>query len=59
MDKPKVLVFIDWFYPAYKAGGPIRSVSGMVKQLSNDFEFYLVTSNQDLGEEIIDVAPNK
>jgi glycosyltransferase involved in cell wall biosynthesis len=45
MDKPKVLVFIDWFYPAYKAGGPITSCYIAVVALKKYFDFYIVTSN--------------
>lgn len=57
--KPKVLIFIDWFYPAYKAGGPIRSVANFVQHLHNDFEFYILTSNRDIdGEKDLDVETN-
>jgi glycosyltransferase involved in cell wall biosynthesis len=51
MDKPKVLVFIDWFYPAYKAGGPITSCYNAVVALKKYFDFYIVTSNTDYLEE--------
>ncbi len=42
------MVFIDWFYPAFKAGGPIKSMSNMVSLLSNDIDFFFVTSDRDL-----------
>jgi glycosyltransferase involved in cell wall biosynthesis len=48
--KPKVIVFIDWFYPAHKAGGPIRSVYNTVMALSQEVDFYIVTSAYDIGE---------
>ena len=44
----KVLVFIDWFYPAFKAGGPITSMSNMISLLSKDLDFFIVTSDRDL-----------
>ena len=44
----KVLVFIDWFYPAFKAGGPITSISNMISLLSKDLDFFIVTSDRDL-----------
>ena len=47
----KILIFIDWFYPAYKAGGPIRSVSNIIKQYSNDFKFFIITSDRDKGDQ--------
>lgn len=48
--KPNILIFIDWYKPGYKAGGPIRSVSNMVDALKNDFQFYIVTRNTDYLE---------
>ncbi|MFI3297291.1 MAG: glycosyltransferase [bacterium] len=47
MEKPKVLIFIDWFSPGYKAGGPITSNVNIVDHLSNDVEFYVITSSYD------------
>jgi glycosyltransferase involved in cell wall biosynthesis len=47
--KKKVLLFIDWYLPGHKAGGPIRSVYNMVRRLSADVDFRIVTSNTDLG----------
>ena len=44
----KVLVFIDWFYPAFKAGGPITSISNMISLLSKDLDFFIVTGDRDL-----------
>lgn len=52
MNKKKILVFIDWFVPGYKAGGPIRSCANLVEHLQRDFYFSIVTRNTDLGEAI-------
>lgn len=41
---------IDWFDPAFKAGGPIRSCVNFVSQLHNDFDIYIYTGAYDLGE---------
>ena len=46
----KILVFIDWFTPAYKAGGPIISVSKIIENLSFKFKFFVVTSNKDIDK---------
>ena len=46
--KKKVLVFVDWYLPGYKAGGQIRSVASMVGHLKNEFEFRIITSDSDL-----------
>jgi glycosyltransferase involved in cell wall biosynthesis len=49
-DKKKILVFIDWFYPGYKSGGPARSMVNMIERLGNEYEFYVVTRNTDYME---------
>lgn len=58
--KIKVAIFIDWYVPAFKAGGPIRSVANLVEQLKDQFDFYIFTSCYDLGgSEPIDVDQNQ
>ena len=47
--KKKILVFIDWFVPGYKAGGPIRSVENIANGLKEVADFYICTSNTDFG----------
>jgi glycosyltransferase involved in cell wall biosynthesis len=46
----KILVFIDWFLPGYKAGGQIPSVANLVRLLYKEFEFSIVTSDRDDGD---------
>ncbi len=50
-DKPNILIFIDWFLPGFKAGGPIKSVSNIVNTLNKDFNFYIITSDRDIDDE--------
>ena len=51
----KILVFIDWYIPAYKAGGPIISVKNIIDHLSTHFDFYIITSNLDVdNKKVID-----
>jgi len=50
VSKPKIAVLIDWFLPGTKAGGPVRSVYSLITALKDEFDFYLITSNCDLGE---------
>lgn len=51
----KILIFIDWYIPAYKAGGPIISVKNIIDHLSNQFDFYIITSNLDVdNKKVID-----
>ncbi len=49
--KPKILIFIDWFLPGFKAGGPIKSVTNIVNSLYNDFDFYIITSDRDIDDD--------
>lgn len=42
----KVLIFIDWFAPGYKAGGPITSNVNIVEHLSDKLDFYVITSSK-------------
>ena len=39
------MIFIDWFLPGFKAGGPIRSIAHLTEQLP--FRFSIVTSIYD------------
>lgn len=43
----KILIFADYFFPGYKAGGPIRSIMNIVDILKPDAEILLITTNKD------------
>ena len=60
MSRKKIAVLMDWYLPGTKAGGPVRSVYSLMNLLKNDFDFYLVTTNHDLGSPDCyeKVAPN-
>lgn len=49
-NRRKVLILIDWFLPGIKAGGPIKSVSAIVNQLCDNFDFYVLTTDTDFGD---------
>ncbi len=42
-----LLLFTDWFDPAYKAGGPIRSVVNLSKALKSEFSIWVFTGDRD------------
>jgi glycosyltransferase involved in cell wall biosynthesis len=48
--KQRILVFIDWYLPGYKAGGPVRSMANVTAHLAAEFDFYIVTRNTEYGE---------
>ena len=51
MSKRKVLVCIGYYLPGFKSGGPVRSMANMVAHLVDDVQFYIVTSDRDLGDD--------
>ena len=50
MSKPTILIFTLFYYPGYKAGGPIKSIHQITNSLSDKFEFKLITSDRDAGD---------
>lgn len=46
--KKNILIFADWYLPAYKAGGPVKSIAALVFYLKDYFNFYIITGNKDL-----------
>lgn len=49
--KKSILIFVDWYAPGYKAGGPIRSIEGFVSCFKDDYRLYIVTRDRDFGEK--------
>jgi glycosyltransferase involved in cell wall biosynthesis len=45
------MIFVDWFEPGYKAGGPIQSCKNLSQSLYNEIDIYLVCSDRDLGDD--------
>lgn len=50
MQKQKILILAGYYLPGHKAGGPIRSISNLVYYLKNEFNFYIITKDRDLGD---------
>lgn len=46
-SKKKLLILIDWFYPGYKAGGPIRSCINIILAIRGEFDIYVLTTDTD------------
>lgn len=45
--RPHVGLFIDWYLPGFRAGGPIQSMANLVAHLSSDFRFSVITRDTD------------
>lgn len=48
--KKKILICTDWFTPAFRAGGPIRSVDNLARLLCHDADIYIYTGDRDLND---------
>src|SRR3990167_9774660 len=48
--KKKMLILCDYFLPSVKAGGPVRSIDGIISYLKNDLDITVATRNHDLGD---------
>lgn len=60
-EKKSILIFIDWFTPGYKAGGPVSSIVNLVSSLSDLYQFYILTSNCEYleNEPYTNIESNK
>lgn len=47
MQRKNILIFIDWFLPGTKSGGPVRSYVNMIAHLGNYHNFYVITRDAD------------
>ena len=53
MNKKRILIFVEWFYPGFKAGGPIVSVYNLVEELSVYYDLFVFTGAYDHTETTI------
>lgn len=49
--KPRILAFTPYYAPAKKAGGAPISLARMIERLSDEFDFHVVTSERDVGDD--------
>ena len=48
----KILILIAWYLPGYKAGGPIQTIKNLTDYLGDEYEFYILTGDRDLGDKV-------
>ena len=46
----KILLFAKYFKPAFKAGGPIKSIENILNLYGDKYEILLVTGNRDIDK---------
>lgn len=49
-NKNRIIIFTNYYLPGFKCGGPIQSVKAITSKLKSDFDFYVFTSDRDLGD---------
>lgn len=56
-----VLIFVAYYLPGYKSGGPVRTIANMVEHLGDEFDFRIVALDRDAldTEPYPDVAVNE
>ncbi|MCB0482739.1 MAG: hypothetical protein KDC83_15020, partial [Flavobacteriales bacterium] len=61
MSRKRILVLSEWFDPAFKAGGPVRSVLGFAESLATELDIWVVTTNHELNpiEVLTKVVPDE
>src|SRR5580693_2914536 len=52
MPKKKILLFTDWFYPGFMAGGPIQSSYNLINHLKEYYDFSVVTRDTDYTDAV-------
>lgn len=45
----RIMMFVDWFEPGFKAGGLIRSCVNVAYNLRDHFDLFVITTNHDFG----------
>jgi glycosyltransferase involved in cell wall biosynthesis len=56
MSKKTILIVYEYFFPGYKAGGPIQSLVNLVLTLQHEYTFKVVTTAYDM--HAIEPYPN-
>jgi glycosyltransferase involved in cell wall biosynthesis len=49
--KKNILILCDWFLPGYLAGGPIQSIANLTQELSDEFNFKIITTDRDFKSD--------
>lgn len=48
----KILILVGHYLPGYKSGGALRTIVNMVEHLGEEFEFRIITSDRDIGDDV-------
>ncbi len=56
--KQKTLIFTRYYYPSYKAGGPVTTLRNMCNMLSQHYDLYIITTNKDIDGSKYNLTSN-
>ena len=55
-----IFISIPWFAPAYKAGGPIQSISNLIENYNENISYKIYCGNKDLdGQSLVNIKTNE
>jgi len=46
----KILIVSDYYFPGYKAGGPIQSIYNLISSIEQEVDIYVITRDRDSGD---------
>ena len=46
--RKRILIMTEWFYPGFKAGGPIRACYNLARLMKDEYDVYIYTTDRDL-----------
>ncbi len=49
-SRPTILVLNGHYLPAFKAGGPVRSIANLIEAMGDEFDFRVICADRDLGD---------
>jgi len=50
MSRPRILLFSNWFAPGFKGGGSQLAIVNLVHALREEFDFWVVSRDRDVGD---------
>ena len=48
--RPRIFTTVPHYLPGYKSGGPVRSLDNLIQYFGDQYSFYVLTSDRDLGD---------
>ncbi len=52
MSKGSVLIFVEYYLPGFKAGGPIRSIQNLIRVSADQFCYSVITRDRDIKDTV-------